>query len=119
MSDATVSGYPRNRDHRGRQRSAIQRCRDCQRLMFWVTMPSGKRNPLDLEPQEDDPTADVLVIEKRRGGDDGERWLLGVVLQHPTLIEEAANLAFELHTSHFATCPSDEATARRRRGRGD
>jgi hypothetical protein len=112
----SATGYPRNRDSRGRHRGRIQNCRDCKRPMFWVTMNSGKRNALNLEQHEGDPVADVLVIERRRGGPDGERWIIGVTLQDLNLVDEARQLAFELHSSHFADerCPGNAARIARR-----
>lgn len=118
----SATGYPRNRDQRGRHRGRIQNCRDCKRPMFWVTMNSGKRNALNLEQLPGDPPPDVLVIEKRRGGDQGERWIVGMTLQDPNLVEEAHRLGFELHSSHFADerCPGNAARlARQAAQRGE
>lgn len=107
----SATGYPRNRDRQGRHRGRVQNCRDCRRPMFWVTMNSGKRNALNLEQLPDDPVADVLVIERRRGGQSGERWIIGVTLQDLNLADEASSLGLELHSSHFADerCPGNAA----------
>lgn len=118
----SATGYNRNRDHRGRPRSRMQSCRDCKRPMFWVTMPSGRRNPLNLEQLPGDPVADVLVIESWRGKPgEGERWVLGITVD-PSIAEEAAHLGMELHSSHFADerCPGNAARlAAAARARGE
>lgn len=105
------SGYPGGRDQRNRVHQPVQPCRSCQRRMLWVTMPSGKRNPVDLDPLPTDPEPNVLVVESV-DRTTGEKWRLGVLLHDSELIDEARALGFRVATSHFATCP--DATDRRR-----
>lgn len=105
-----ASGYPIGRDQRGRAHAAVQPCRSCKAPMLWVVLPSGKRNPLDLEPTL---KGNVLVLP---GPED---WRLGVVVHDQDLLQEVRTLfADRLHTSHFATCP-DADEHRRPRERAD
>lgn len=108
------SGYTTGRDSRNRVHQPVQDCRSCGRRMLWVTMPSGRRNALDLEAREGDPEPDTLVIDKTKAVSSTDHWRLGVVLRDRELIDEALELGLELRTSHFATCPG-----KRRRHRAD
>lgn len=98
-----ASGYTRGRDQRNRVHQPEQTCRSCPRRMLWVVMPSGKRNPLDLDVREGDPPGDVLVVDVPHPSH-GEHWRMGVVIRDPDLQREAVELGFTLRTSHFATC---------------
>lgn len=106
------SGYPSGRDQRGRVHQPIQPCTGCGRPMLWVTMPSGKRNPVEYEPRPNDPQPNILVVER----DDPHlgAWRLGVQLHDRELVEEAIAAGFRVTTSHFAdrACPRN---ARRER----
>jgi hypothetical protein len=113
--DAMASGYASGRDQRGRPHLARQPCRSCHAPMLWVAMPSGKRNPLDEQP---DRLGNVLLVEHTN--DAGEAWRLGVVLHNPDLLDELRELGVPLYRSHFATCPdSDEHRREERRERKD
>jgi hypothetical protein len=85
--------------------------------MLWVTMPSGKRNPLDLDIVPEGPEGNVLVFE-RRNELSGEIWRLGVVVHDSELAAEVVELGQRLYTSHFATCPA-QLEKRRPRERAD
>lgn len=94
-----ASGYPIGRDGRNRAHVAVQPCRSCAAPMLWVVTPGGKRNPLDLEPNTE--RGNVLVVEQE--GD----WRLGIVVHDPDVLAEVRQLfPANVHTSHFATCPS-------------
>lgn len=112
-----ASGYNRGRDQRNRVHQPEQPCRSCGRRMLWVTMPSGKRNPLDLDalPPGCTAPANVIVVELAHPSH-GDKWRLGTVIHDPDLLREAVELGFTPRTSHFATCQSDE---RRPRDRAD
>lgn len=108
-----ASGFTRGRDTRGRAHTAVQACRDCRRPMLWVTMPSGKRNPLDVDPvDEGEDARNVIVVEREDG------WRIGVVLHDEELKAEALEQGFTLRSSHHATCPKAEER-RRPRERAD
>lgn len=109
------SGYASGRDQRGRPHLADQPCRSCRAPMRWVSMTSGKRNPLDVEPN---PMGNVLIVEHTNEA--GEPWRLGVVLHNGDLLDELRELGVPLYTSHFATCPdADEHRREDRRARRD
>jgi hypothetical protein len=110
-----ASGYASGRDQRGRPHLADQPCRSCRAPMRWVSMTSGKRNPLDVEPH---PNGNVLLVEHTN--DAGEVWRLGVVLHNPDLLDELRELNVPLYLSHFTTCPdADEHRREERRARRD
>lgn len=109
------SGYASGRDQRGRPHLAEQPCRSCRAPMLWVSMASGKRNPLDRDPH---PQGNVMLVEHTN--DAGERWRLGVVLHNPDLLDELRALGVPLYVSHFSTCPdADEHRREERRERRD
>lgn len=97
-----ATGYERGgRDDRGRARHARGSCRSCHAPVLWVTFASGKRNPLDLEP---DPVAgDIMVIEREHT--DRRIWRLALKLANEELRLEAVELGVPLRRTHFATCP--------------
>lgn len=85
-------------------------CRACKAPMLWAKMPSGKRNPLDVEP-----VAEIAQLN------DADRLLPvpGLTAYNPEteggMPITTANLGQMLrwveegrvsaHVSHFATCP--------------
>jgi hypothetical protein len=110
-----ASGYASGRDQRGRPHLAEQPCRSCRAPMLWVSMSSGKRNPLDREPI---PEGNVLLVEHRNPN--GELWRLGVVLHNADLLDELRELGVPLYVSHFSTCPdADEHRREQARERRD
>lgn len=75
--------------------TGLGNCRSCKRRIRWVTMPSGKSNPLDAD--------EIGPEEIRRGGvvaleASGRARVLGAGESPPP--------DAELHLSHFATCPN-------------
>lgn len=83
----------------------MARCKDCEVEMRWVTMPSGKANPVDVSTlvmgrdlKDVDRRGRCYVIE----GDGGEP--RGVPIKKDTPREDFAN--FATYLSHFATCPA-------------
>lgn len=96
-----ATGYDGGRDSRGRARFARSSCRSCKAPVLWVTLPSGKRNPLDLEP--DAVAGDIMVIE--RDGTDGRVWRVGLILSNDDLRREALEIGVPLRVTHFKTCP--------------
>ena len=69
-------------------------CRGCGTLIYWVVMESGKRNPLNPEP--DAERGNILIP------DDGSR-------ARSLGLDAAAGARAqgrELYLSHFATCPA-------------
>lgn len=109
-----TSGFAGGRDKRGRYHQPVQDCRSCRRRMLWVTLPSGKRMPLDLQTRDDDPAPDYLVIDRPRSVEHhGDRWRLGIYLRDEELRVEAGRLGLELRTSHFDTCPGNRERRRR------
>lgn len=104
-NEPAATGYERGgRDDHGRARLARGSCRSCKAPVLWVTFPSGKRNPLDLEPN---PVAgDIMVVE--RDGTDGRVWRVALLLKSDDLRRELLELGGALRTSHFATCPDAE-----------
>lgn len=107
-----ASGYPKGRDQHGRVHTAVQLCSDCQKPMRWVTMPSGARNPLEADPDFEDSSANVLVLEKitERG-----TWALGIVLRDKELLAEAREAGLLTYRSHFAdnSCPRNRRRERK------
>lgn len=109
-----TSGFVTGASRRGRPHQPVQDCRSCGRRMLWVTMPSGKRNPLNLEVHEDDPDPTVLVIDRPRSVERyRDRWRLGVLIHDEELRAEATALGLELKTSHFDTCTANRQRERR------
>lgn len=99
-----ASGYSTGRDQRNRQRLPDAPCRSCKAPMRWVTLPSGKRNPLDVEP---DPVhGNILLFEFIDAA--GRPWRLATVVQNEDLLDEARTLGIPLYRTHFATCPDAE-----------
>lgn len=102
-SDPMASGYAIGRDQHNRVRPPNAPCRSCKAPMLWVTLPSGKRNPLDAEPS---PDGNILLLELQDRG--GRPWRLATVVQNDDLLAEARELGVPLYRSHFATCPDAE-----------
>lgn len=82
-------------------------CRSCAARMLWATTPSGKANPLDVEPSSE---GNVLLMApfNVRVGDSA----LAVTLSGDAL-EWARGLGLQLRTSHFATCPDRDKHRKR------
>lgn len=79
------------------------RCRSCKQQIRWVTMKSGKANPVDPDP--DPARGNVLIVEGATeaafyGADEGR----GVTLGHAAA--EAERPTRDLYLSHFVTCPT-------------
>lgn len=80
------------------------RCRTCRAPVVWAVLPSGRRIPLDPEP---DPAGRVRLDAIGPATDRAAMVL-------PTDEAEAAHAAGEdLYVSHFATCPQADQHRRR------
>lgn len=112
MPDSDASGYSPGRDDHGRVRQADSHCRSCKRRIRWVSFPSGKRNPLDAEP--DLERGNIAVIERRGPG--GAPWRIAALIHSEGILEEARTLGLPLYVTHFDTCP-DADEHRREQGR--
>lgn len=80
------------------------RCRACPAQIRWVVMASGKRNPLNVEP--DAERGNVLIIESEVDAD-----LYGVAVGRavalgPLEASAEREKGSDLFLSHFATCPN-------------
>lgn len=80
------------------------KCRGCGEAIYWVRMKSGKRNPMNAEP--DPERGNVLVVD-----DEVDVGFYGVPLNTgvPLGADQAAEARTQgtpLYLSHFATCPA-------------
>ena len=71
-------------------------CRSCRKKIRWVTMVSGKKNPLDPEPVEN---GNVQILELSPGEFQGE----ALKAEQLAAARDGGEL---LYISHFATCPT-------------
>lgn len=77
------------------------KCRGCGATMRWITMESGRKNPLDPEPN---PAGNVILIsfaEAMRG-----RAL--PTAERDRLLALPEDERPFIYMSHFATCPARE-----------
>jgi len=85
---------------RGRERPATEpsKCRSCGADVLWAQWASGKRMPVDSEPDmRPPPRGGALVLTHRKSAD-----VLLVVKFEPAIHGSSRNR----YTSHFATCPN-------------
>jgi hypothetical protein len=76
----------------------VTKCRSCDAEVLWVTLPSGKRCPIDVEQR---PDGNVKL--------DGCEAADGNQAAHVAGAKELVDLRASkaaLYISHFATCPS-------------
>ncbi|HSX21983.1 MAG TPA: hypothetical protein VLE97_04315 [Gaiellaceae bacterium] len=79
----------------------IERCRHCRLRVRWVRMLSGKRNPLNPDPDEE--RGNVLIVEDEdEEAEFGGRVGTGVWLRPGTA--DAVRPHRHLYLSHFETC---------------
>jgi hypothetical protein len=85
-------------------RTDIGRCRACPQTIRWVVLKSGKRNPLNPDP--DPERGNVMIIETDAGAR-AHGTIVGraVVLGHQAAAH-ARGQGVDLYSSHFATCPA-------------
>lgn len=78
-------------------------CRSCRAPVLWVEMKSGKKNPLD--PQPDIKRGNVMIVRDPLDADLYDC----KVGQAVALSDRAADVerfrGVKLYISHFATCP--------------
>jgi hypothetical protein len=74
----------------------IALCRSCEAPIIWTITATGSRMPVDAKPG---PNGTIVLFER-----DGKVRSASIA---------GRGSAFELFTSHFATCP--QATTRRKR----
>ena len=79
-------------------------CRTCGRPIIWVVFASGKKNPLDANP---DMTAGTVILT----GELGDR---GTPIAKVIGVNEARQYPGARYTSHFATCPNADTHRRHR-----
>lgn len=89
----------------------IGKCRACRATIRWVVLKSGKRNPLNLEPDRE--RGNVLIIREdvdstRYGVTVGRALVLN---DHDLQLERGRETP--LYLSHFATCPARDQFRRR------
>lgn len=80
------------------------RCRTCRAPVVWAVLPSGRRIPLDPEP---DPAGRVRLEAIGPGTD------RAAVVLNTGDAEDARAAGEALYTSHFATCPQADQHRRR------
>lgn len=81
-------------------------CRSCRRRIDWVTLGTGRRMPIDPEP--DDERGNVMLVDTELDAD-----VYGVELGRFVVLGEAAALLerqrrTQLFLSHFESCPDAE-----------
>lgn len=76
-------------------------CRSCGAEVLWAEWPSGKRMPVDAEPDMRPPPKGGELVLSVRGGAFGK---LIVEKYVPEMHSPHRNR----YTSHFATCPNAE-----------
>lgn len=81
-------------------KSPVGRCRVCRRRVYWVTLPSGKRAALDLQPSADE--GDTLIVPIGPGATVTR---LGITIRDEDLREDLARFV-ELRMIHFKSSPS-------------
>lgn len=75
------------------------KCRSCDADVWWVEWPSGKKMPVDSEPDmRPPPKGGTLVLTLRKG----PQSRLLVEKYDPAKHDAKRNR----YTSHFATCPN-------------
>jgi hypothetical protein len=80
------------------------KCRSCKTRVRWAIMhPSGKRNPLNPEP--DAERGNTLIIETERAAAYFGAEIGRAVTLSASDLELARRGGRELYLSHFVTCP--------------
>lgn len=77
-------------------------CRSCGASIYWTTLPSGKKCPMDAEKQTSE-TIDISRIPVYEIEQEGNQ-LVATPLNKDLVRENGQ----EFHVSHFATCESRE-----------
>jgi hypothetical protein len=76
----------------------MTKCRSCDAEVMWVTLPSGKRCPLDVEQRPDGN----VKLDGCEAADGNQAAHVATGPELAALRKSRAALYF----SHFATCPS-------------
>lgn len=84
----------------GESMSEQAKCSSCGAAIIWAVMPSGKRMPLDAEPDQGKGCIRVIPL--------GDGSVRGEILKDVEL-QDAATALVPLFVSHFATCPNAKA----------
>lgn len=91
---------------------SIGNCRACGASIRWHVMKSGKRNPMNPDP--DDVRGNVLVVQSDdQAAQYGTEVGRAVVLP-PLVAASERSKGTELLLSHFATCPKRGEFGRRK-----
>ncbi len=93
----------------------MHRCRSCDAPIRWLVMKTGKRNPMNPDPDPD--RGNVLEVAT-----DHEARVHGTIVGRGVALNNddakvARALGRELLLSHFVTCPNRAEHAKRKKDR--